>query len=241
MLLGNSFLERAFLELPATAASGAMVGTASFTFGQIATLQGQGALQATSGIVFGQSGSITGLGALTGTASFTFGQSGSITGAGSLSGTSATIFGQSGTLGGLGQLTGTTTVTFSQNGDLQSLPSGAMVGTAAIIFGQSGTLLSITSAIDDVDWSGHDGKKRKQQHEYAYDEYAKRKHELEAIIAKAIKSVEPDIDTSDEIIDAIDNAPKQALQSISSVVLEYRKLIQLKLDEDIVFAMMLLQ
>jgi hypothetical protein len=221
VLLGNSFLERAFLELPATAASGAMVGTASFTFGQSATLQGQGALQATSGIVFGQSGSITGLGALTGTASFTFGQSG--------------------TLGGLGQLTGTATVTFSQTGDLQSLPSGAMVGTAAIIFGQSGTLLSITPALDDVDWSGHDGKKRKQQHEYAYDDYAKRKHELEAIIAKAVKTVDPETDTSAEVLDAIDNAPKQALQSISNVVLEYRKLIQLKLDEDIVFAMMLLQ
>lgn len=93
----------------------------------------------------------------------------------------------------------------------------------------------------DIDYSGHDGKPRKQQHEYAQDDYQKRKRELETIIAKAVKSVEPDIDTSDDFIEAIDNAPMRALQSISSVVLEYRKLIQLKLDEDVAIAMLLLQ
>lgn len=106
-----------------------------------------------------------------------------------------------------------------------------------LLTGAGGTVTPVI----EINYSGHDGKKRKQQHEYAYDDYAKRKHELEAIIAKAIKTVDPDVDTSAEVLEAIDNAPVAVLQSISNVVLEYRKLIQLKLDEDVAIAMLMIQ
>ena len=75
------------------------------------------------------------------------------------------------------------------------------------------------------DYSGHDGKSRKQQHEYAHDAYLKRKHEIEAALAKAVKKFEPDAMSDGELLQVLDNAPKRTLQSVSNMVTEYRKLL----------------
>ena len=103
---------------------------------------------------------------------------------------------------------------------------------------------SIPTVIID-DFSGHDGKPRKQQHEYAHDAYLKRKREIEAALAKAVKTFEPDVLDDAELLQVLDDAPKRTLQSVSNMVTEYRKLIarldQLKLDEDVAIAMMLFQ
>lgn len=98
-----------------------------------------------------------------------------------------------------------------------------------------------------IDYSGHDGKPRKQQHEYSYERYAERKRELEEIIAKAVKSVARALETDDDLIQALDDTPKPLLQSISNVVLEYRKLIQahdlqrMQDDYEMAIVMMMLQ
>lgn len=203
----------------------------------------------TTSLTFSQTGALASNTAPAGTTTLTFAQTGALNAFSSLSGTATAVFGQTGSLSGGSGLNGTTTLAFGQSGDFvagAAAGDAVFVGTATITFGQSGDFVAYPAIpIDDTDYSGHDGKKRKQQHEYAYDDYAKRKRELEAIIAKAVKTVDPETDTSAEVLEAVDSAPATVLQSISNVVLEYRKLIarldQFKLDEDVAIAMLLLQ
>lgn len=78
----------------------------------------------------------------------------------------------------------------------------------------------------EQDWSGHDGKPRKQQHEYAADYNLKRKREIEAALSKAVKKFEPEVLDDAELLQVLDNAPKRTLQSVSNMVTEYRKLLR---------------
>jgi len=86
--------------------------------------------------------------------------------------------------------------------------------------------------VDQTDY--HDGFKRKTQHEYAREHELKRKAELEASIARAV-----------ETVSATEKPQSVKKTVLTSLVKEYRNLLaalnQIKQDEDIVFAMMLLQ
>ena len=103
------------------------------------------------------------------------------------------------------------------------------------------------------DYSGHDGKPRKQQHEYAADYNLKRKREIEAALAKAVKKFEPDAMSDGELLQVLDTAPKRSLQKLSNMVTEYRKLLRgydeaqtlsakaFADDEELAIVMMMLQ
>ena len=105
----------------------------------------------------------------------------------------------------------------------------------------------------EQDWSGHDGKKRKQQHEYAHDAYLKRKREIEAALSKAVKKFEPEVLDDAELLQVLDTAPKRSLQKLSNMVTEYRKLLRgydeaqtlsakaFANDEELAIVMMMLQ
>lgn len=135
--LDKSFLLDDFL--PVTTPSGAIAGTASWTWGQSGAITGLGNLAGAAALSFGQTGAIRGAGALAASAALTFAQTGAIGGLGTLAGSIALTFGQTGALSANGALAGSITLTFTATATADA-PSGAMVGMATLAFGQTGAL-----------------------------------------------------------------------------------------------------
>ncbi len=127
-------------DVPQSAASGAISGTASGSSTTSGTLTGAGALAGAASGSSTTSGTLSGAGALSGAASGASTTSGTLTGSGSLSGTASGSSSTTGTLDGAGALSGAASGSSTVSGTLTGTGSGAMTGTASGASTTSGTL-----------------------------------------------------------------------------------------------------
>lgn len=137
------------------AATGAIAGTAAWTWGQTGVLLGDGALAGSSAWTWGQTGALRGSGALAGSIPWTWAQTAALKGAGALASTVAWTWNQSGDLKGAGALAGTIPWVWNQSGDLtNSTPlTGAISGTTSWTWGQSADLKGAGALASSVSWT----------------------------------------------------------------------------------------